>query len=173
MSTWLPCAPSKTDLPSSERGLPSSAVSQMYPRIFSPGAAFFFNFMGESMSAPYAPLCGRFFSSNTRAAFSRKQMPGSIRSQTAQARGPFLSSYAGPIPRDVVPILLAPRALSRAVELADDGKIKWADAEWIRPFTVDAAFGVLLNWRTRAAGIDYDASADDCLLFVSGRMPRG
>ena len=61
----------------------------------------------------------KLWNSSTRASLSAKRS-GSSRSCTRSARRAILSSYAGPMPRPVVPILPSEAALSRA----------WSSATW-------------------------------------------
>src|SRR6266571_4077596 len=91
-SSIVPCAPSNsTDFPSSSARYTNSAVSQMYPRIFSPSFSVSSTSCEKSMCAPYAPLARRFFSATTCAAFFRNNS-GSSKSHIRSPRRAILSS---------------------------------------------------------------------------------
>jgi len=68
-----PCAPSNsTDFPSSSARFTSSAVSQMYSRIFSPSFSVSSTSCEKSMSAPYAPSPAVLFRHHVRRFLSKQ-----------------------------------------------------------------------------------------------------
>ncbi len=115
MSSIVPCAPSNITLcPSSSARFSNNAVSVTKGRIFSAAWAYSsYICAGSSGSVPNSACAMAFFSPH---AFSMCVFSSEVfsRSTTRSPLRAILSSYAGPIPRLVVPIFCRPGALSAA-----------------------------------------------------------
>jgi len=155
MSSIVPCAPSNMMEPPSRSVLFSSAaVSATNGRTCSAISEYSRNIVSGSSGSELKSACAIVFFS--RQAFSMCVLRISLlsRSTTRRPLRFILSSYAGPMPRDVVPILTRPGAFSAASSIIRwYGRMTWARFDTKRrPSTSRPASRTILTSFMKANG---------------------